>query len=139
MNRSLLVFLCALTAPVLADTPVTVEVRNVANAEGSMVLNVYDNSKDWLETGMRRETAPVDGQSTVTFELDLPPGNYAFHAYQDLDDDGEMKSNFIGIPKEPTAVSNDAKGRFGPPKYKDASVAVGTDPVTVPMNLVSID
>jgi uncharacterized protein (DUF2141 family) len=139
MRKSVLACCCLLATPVLADTTVTVEVRNVASAEGTMVLTVYGDKKSWLKSGLLSEVAPVDGQPTVTFSLHLPPGEYAFHAYHDLDEDGEMKANFIGIPKEPTAVSNDAKGRFGPPSYKDASIAVGADPVTVPMNLVSVD
>jgi uncharacterized protein (DUF2141 family) len=138
MKKTALVFLCALAAPAFADTAVTVEVRNVSRAEGTMVLTVYDSKGSWLESGMLQEKAPVNGQPTVSFSLELPPGSYAFHAYHDLDDDGEMKANFIGIPKEPTAVSNDAKGRFGPPKYKDASVTVGAEPITVPLNLVSV-
>jgi uncharacterized protein (DUF2141 family) len=139
MKRPAVALCCALAAPALADTTVTVEVRNISGAEGDMVLTVYDNEDSWLEDGLLQETIAVDGQETVTFRLDLPPGNYAFHAYHDLDSDGEMKANFIGIPKEPTAVSNDAKGRFGPPKYEDASITIASDPVVVPMNLVSID
>ena len=123
----------------LAETVVTVHVLNVERAQGQMVLTVYDGEENWLRTGILQEVQAVDGQDTVTFSIDLPVGDYAFHAYQDLDMNGRMKTNFIGIPREPTAVSNDATGRFGPPRFADASVAVGESPVRVPMNLVSID
>jgi uncharacterized protein (DUF2141 family) len=139
MKRLTALFLCLMALPALADTAVTVEVRNVDRDEGTMVLTVFEGKKNWLKRGTLQEKLAVDGNETVTFTLQLPPGEYAFHAYQDLDDNGKMKSNFIGIPKEPTAVSNDAKGKFGPPKYKDAKVTVGEEPVAVPMNLVSID
>ena len=139
MKRLTALFLCLLVTPAMADTEVTVEVRNVDRDEGTMVLTIYESKKTWLKRGMMQEKLAVDGNETVTFTLELPPGEYAFHAYQDLDENGKMKANFIGIPKEPTAVSNDAKGKFGPPKYKDAKVTVGEEPVAVPMNLVAID
>ena len=139
MKRLTALFLCVAALPAMADTTVTVEVRNVDRDEGTMVLTVFEGKKNWLKRGMMQEKLPVDGSDTVTFTIELPPGEYAFHAYQDLDDNGKMKANFIGIPKEPTAVSNDAKGKFGPPKYKDAKVAVAAEPVAVPMTLVAID
>ena len=49
-----------------------------------------------------------------------------------------MKTNFIGIPKEPTGVSRDAKGKFGPPKYKDAVVTIGDEAITLPISLAEI-
>ena len=128
-----------LGARALAETAVTVDVLNVERAEGRMVLTVYDSEENWLRTGIAQEVRAVNGQHTVTFSIDLPAGDYAFHAYQDLDMNGRMRTNFIGIPREPTAVSNDATGRFGPPRFADASIAVGESPVRVPMNLVSID
>lgn len=139
MKRLTALLLSTLALPAMADTTVTVEVLNVDRDEGTMVLTIYDSKKAWLKRGMMQEKLEVNGADTVTFTLQLPPGEYAFHAYQDLDDNGKMKANFIGIPKEPTAVSNNAKGKFGPPKYKDAMVAVAEEPVSVSMNLVAID
>ena len=127
-----------LGARAFADATVTVEVLNVSHAEGEMVLTVYDSGSNWLRSGMLREAQTVGGRGTVTFSIELPPGEYAFHAFQDLDGNGRMRTNFIGIPREPTAVSNDATGRFGPPRFRDASIAVGEAPVSVRMNLVSI-
>ncbi len=122
----------------LADADVTVSVSGVSETSGKLVLTVFDSKKGWLKKPVMTDSVVVDGDA-ATFEIRLPPGQYAFHVYHDLDDDGKMKSNFIGIPKEPTAVSNDAKGRFGPPKFKDAAVTIGEDAVSVPMSLVVID
>jgi uncharacterized protein (DUF2141 family) len=35
-----------------------------------------------------------------------------------------MDTNFLGIPKKPIGMSNDAKAFMGPPKYKDAKFMV---------------
>ena len=137
--RFVITLLLMLSIAAQAETSVTVEILDVKRAEGHMVLTVYDSKKNWLKRGYAQSRVLVDGQGTVSITVDLPPGEYAFHAYQDLDDNGKMKSNFIGIPKEPTAVSNNAKGKFGPPKFKDAMVVVGDDPISVPMDLTVID
>lgn len=61
-------------------------------------------------------------------ELSIPniaSGEYAVAVFADVNGNGKLDSNFIGMPKEPVAVSRDAKGRFGPPKFADAAFLVG--------------
>jgi uncharacterized protein (DUF2141 family) len=38
-----------------------------------------------------------------------------------------LDTNFIGIPKENFACSNNAKGTMGPPKYEDAKFDLNKD------------
>lgn len=55
----------------------------------------------------------------------LPAGEYAVAAYADMNGNGKLDSNFLGIPKEPVGVSRNAEGRFGPPKFADAAFKLG--------------
>jgi uncharacterized protein (DUF2141 family) len=41
--------------------------------------------------------------------------------WHDADGDGELDSNFLGLPREPVGASNNATGRFGPPSFDDAA------------------
>jgi uncharacterized protein (DUF2141 family) len=52
----------------------------------------------------------------------LPYGTYALSGYQDLNGNEKLDSNTFGAPVEPVGVSNNAKGHFGPPAYKDAKI-----------------
>jgi uncharacterized protein (DUF2141 family) len=70
-----------------------------------------------------QRVAPTAGKAVAAFD-GLAPGRYALSVYQDLDGDGRLKSNFLGIPREPVAVSNNAPARFGPPRFADAAFAV---------------
>jgi uncharacterized protein (DUF2141 family) len=66
-------------------------------------------------------------------ELSIPniaSGEYAVAVFADVNGNGKLDSNFIGMPKEPVAVSRDAKGRFGPPKFADAAFQVGESVTT---------
>lgn len=137
-----LVVLAALIASTtaLADTPVCLDVSNLNEAEAQIIVSVFESKKTWLKKPVLVETANViaDENGKALIEISLPPGDYAFHIFVDVDKNGKMKTNFIGIPKEPTGVSNDAKGKFGPPKFKDAVVSIGTESTVLNIKLAEI-
>ncbi len=62
---------------------------------------------------------PKKRQGVCLFEK-VPLGPYALAAYHDSNGNGELDTNWVGIPSEGTAATNDAKGSFGPPKFEDA-------------------
>jgi uncharacterized protein (DUF2141 family) len=67
-------------------------------------------------------------------ELKRPPGEYGLSIDQDINDDGRLARNFIGLPKEPAGLSNNLRPRFSPPRFtdarfRDARFTVGEAPV----------
>jgi uncharacterized protein (DUF2141 family) len=132
-----LVFSAAVSA---AESPnLRVIATNIQSNEGQIVVWVYDNKDNWLSDRYRTfKTVKVAGNragDSVTLELLLPPGEYALSVFHDLDSDTRLKSNFMGIPKEPAALSNNAKPKFGPPKYKDAVFTIGSKAVEQKLQL----
>ncbi len=115
-----------------------VSVEGLSDDSPKVYLSVYDNDDDWLgeRTVLTAVIDPAAGQRH--FELRLPPGSYAFSAYLDVNGNGELDSNFIGIPKEPVALSNNARPRFGPPKFKDARFELGEAGVSQQIQLTDI-
>ena len=112
---------------------VTVEISGLKGATGSVFIAVYDSDATWLSDETVLEQKLVIGESLdgdlVRTELQLPLGEYALSAFYDADDDGELDTNFVGMPKEPTALSNNAVGKFGSPKYSDAVFNLGVEPI----------
>ncbi len=82
-----------------------------------------------------RRSVVASGDTTVLPFAGIPVGEYAVAVYADKNGNGELDSNFLGIPQEPVGMSRDAKGRFGPPKFKDAVFAVGDGTVTQTIHL----
>ncbi|MCC7489927.1 MAG: DUF2141 domain-containing protein [Gammaproteobacteria bacterium] len=119
-------------APATA-TALRITATNVQDDAGSIVVLVYDSADHWLSERWRtRKRVPVAGQrvdDTVTLELDLPPGQYAFSVFQDRDDDGRLARNFLGMPKEPAGLSNNLRPRLGPPRFRDALFTLGEQPL----------
>jgi len=111
----------------------TVEVSGLQDATGNVYIAVYDSDSTWLSdtTVLSKKVAiaeALDGELVRT-ELLLPLGEYALSVFYDKDDDGELDTNFIGMPKEPIALSNNAVAKFGPPKYADAVFTLGAEPM----------
>ena len=50
----------------------------------------------------------------------LKYGSYAIKVFHDENSNGELNSNFLGIPTEDYGFSNDASGWFGPPRWEKA-------------------
>jgi uncharacterized protein (DUF2141 family) len=112
---------------------VMVEISGLKNATGNVYIAVYDSDSTWLgdETVMTATVAIADALEgdLVRTELQLPLGDYALSAFYDEDGDAELDTNFIGMPKEPIAMSNNAVAKFGPPKYSDAVFTVDAAPI----------
>ena len=47
-------------------------------------------------------------------------GQYVLSALHDEDNNGELNTNFIGMPVEGVAASSNAQGKMGPPSYDEA-------------------
>ncbi|MBN8280723.1 MAG: DUF2141 domain-containing protein [Gammaproteobacteria bacterium] len=118
----------ALPAHAAGENNLRVIATNVKSDAGSLYVWVYDKKDDWLSDRFRTQAfVKVAGHRTgdrVTVELLLPAGDYALSVFQDVNDNGKLERNFIGIPKEPAGLSNNLRPKFGPPKYKDAVFTV---------------
>ena len=123
-------------------TALRVEISGLQDAQGTIYIAVYDSDDTWLgeETVLRREVVIADvlAEGLVSAELHLPPGEYALSIYYDSNGNGDLDTNFIGIPKEPVALSNNARPKFGPPKYKDAVFSLGEEVVIQRISMEAI-
>ncbi len=70
------------------------------------------------------------GPIVIVFE-NLAPGEYAVATFHDADRDGELATNFLGMPTEGYGFSNGAVGVFGPPSFDAAAVRIGADDTRV--------
>jgi uncharacterized protein (DUF2141 family) len=88
--------------------------------EGKLFIAIYNNEESFLKKPVIGTVVEVNnGKATATFK-NLKLGEYAVSSFYDKNDNGKLDTNFLGIPKEPTGVSNNPKPRMGPPRYKDA-------------------
>ncbi len=61
----------------------------------------------------------------------LSLGKYAVAACHDADGNGKINRNPLGMPTEVSGFSNNARGSFGPPKFENATFAIGDGDATI--------
>jgi len=107
--------------------------RNEQGQVGCLLFDSEDGFPGKQQRALQRTLASIaDGRAVCKF--DVPPGSYAIVAMHDENRNGELDTNFVGIPKEGYGASNGARGRFGP-KYEDARFDYAGGSVTMPIQL----
>lgn len=103
---------------------IKVAITNIASGKGQILIALYDTEDSWLKKLYKGAIGKiVNGESSSIF-TNIPAGTYAVSVFHDEDNDGELDTNFLGIPKEDTGSSNNAPANFGPPKWEDAKFEV---------------
>ena len=112
--------LAAFISPSLLAAELVVVVDNIKDVQGSLYVSLYNKeaSFDSNENAVKRQKVSVD-KTTMSVNLgDLPAGEYAVKAYQDVNNSGAMDFNGP-MPAEPFGSSSKSK-ELAPPNYKDA-------------------
>lgn len=112
---------------------VTVRVTGVESNQGQVYVGLCDRGLAEDQCLGGRFQPARRGSMTFVFE-NVPAGVYAVAAYHDVNGDGVMDTNFIGIPREPYGFSNDV-GRRGPPSFMGAQVPVNPPRATIDVRL----
>ncbi len=110
------------------DTELVLTVSSINDHQGTLMVAVFDNEADW-NGGSPVAGARIDVTSdTASASLGLlPQGEYAIRLFHDVNGNGELDTNLMGIPSEPFAFSNNARGSFGPASWADAAFELSAD------------
>ena len=124
----------ALTAEnAVKENKVTVNISKIQSSEGQILLCIYNSSENYDDRKAFQEFKLKPEIDNVTFETQLPDGEYLVMLVQDINDNGKLDTSFIGMPKEPVGLSNyDGKGIPG--KFKKHKFSVTEDmTVSIPL------
>ncbi len=107
-----------------AEDLIHVEVVGLHNDVGQVGCTIF-SSPDGFPTdpskALRKMMTPIENEKAICDFTGFKPGRYAVAVMHDENSNGKLDTNFLGIPKEGTGASNDAKGAMGPPKFDDAT------------------
>jgi len=90
---------------------------------------------DKPEKALSVQIIPVKNNTVIATFHDVLPGTYAIGVIHDENSNTEMDTNWLGIPTEGYAVSKNIIGKFGPPDFNDAKIAVKQN-MLVEINIV---
>lgn len=121
---------CLLSAMPAAAATLEIELSGLNSTDGRVMAALYQQADQWMKkplTGAIAQPLP-DGRAVLRFE-NLPDGDYAFSVMHDVNGNGKLDANALGIPTEPFVFSNGAMGQFGPPKFEAARFSLKGDTV----------
>ena len=78
----------------------------ILNLEISSSKEAFESDGDDTGVAARIQERVTKGQYQRSF--DIPPGTYAVKLHIDENENGELDTNFLGIPKEQYGTSNNA-------------------------------
>jgi len=93
-----------------------------------------DNSEEVYE---REDTVwigkilPIENNQVIVMIDSLKYGEYAIKVFHDENKNGELDTDFLGIPDEDYGFSNDASGWFGPPSWENAMFIFNQPEMTI--------
>lgn len=123
------------SSSILAQGTLKIVVQNAGPVHGTMRAALYNSAEHFMKQYFQIKEVKVDNENVVIIFDNLPFGEYAFSIFQDVNDNGVLDTNLLGIPREPWGFSNNARGKFGPPDFKAARFIVdGKKEMTILLN-----
>ncbi len=100
-----------------------IQFTNLRAAKGSIYLAVYDQSEKFLDEKEVRfqKIIPVSALGNIEITLpDLTAGSYAISCFHDVNGNGKLDKNILGIPTDPYGFSNNTRPTFRAPNWEEA-------------------
>lgn len=109
---------------------INVNVSNIELNSSKIFIGLYDNETNFkLKSGAVDSVIIVPDAETIKVSLkNIPFGNYAIAAFQDINNNGMLDNREFNIPQEPVGISNYPiqKSKL-PPTFKKAQFRLSGD------------
>jgi uncharacterized protein (DUF2141 family) len=122
----------------LQKVPLTLVIENLASATGEVIIGVYGAQNKFPDPkGQLKEYRFKPHGKTLTAKITgLKFGTYALALYQDVNGNGKIDKNLIGIPKEGYAFSNNFKPTIKAPVFNDCSFDYNASANSITMTII---
>ncbi|MDP3699750.1 MAG: DUF2141 domain-containing protein [Hylemonella sp.] len=116
-----------------------VKILEIRNSSGTVACALFESPEGFPTDFLRMATNVMiikikKDQARCDFE-DIPPGTYAMAVIHDENMNGELDTNWLGIPTEGYGFSNDARGLVGAPPFSAASFQYNGENIELTMTL----
>jgi len=118
--------------------PLTVVVENLVSPNAPVEMSIYGPNNKFLDSSDNLDKIRVKPQNgkLVAKINNLSYGDLAIALYQDVNSDGHIDKNLIGIPQEPYAFSNNYKPVIKAPSFGDCKFLYSSKTNTINVTLI---
>ena len=112
---------------------VQIEITDIKNTNGDLSCSLFSSKEGYPEDHSKAYQnihVKIDSNQAICEFKNIAPGTYAAIILHDENKNGKIDKNFVGIPQEGYASSNNERPRFSAPRFKEASFKVSSDVVT---------
>ena len=107
----------------------TLEFEATEYDTGSILFALFNSEDSHMETNYKEVSSILkDSKAKIVVE-NIPEGFYSFSYFHDVNGNGELDKNMLGIPKEPYGFSNGQEGNFGPPNFQESKIEIKSDTI----------
>ncbi|EIM78096.1 hypothetical protein A3SI_04837 [Nitritalea halalkaliphila LW7] len=135
----LMSFFWKLSPEPVEKVSIRIEVGDFESDEGEMSWLLFDKEEGFPnkpEKALKRGGERIKGGKASLTLSDLEKGKrYAVSVFHDKEKNGKLPTSTFGIPKAQYGFTQDAKGRMGPPKFKDAAFTAEKEGATLKIRL----
>ena len=113
-------------APSAETASVTVKVSALVSTSSTVKLYFYNTRAGFLKSGkwVFSKSVKPEGKREITLPVDLPKGEWAVAITQDMNNNDKVDKNFLGIPTEPYAFSNNIRPTVAAPDFDECKFRV---------------
>jgi uncharacterized protein (DUF2141 family) len=135
MKTKLFLLMLFAASTLSAQSRLTVVIDGIEEIKGQLQIAVY-NEAGFLKKPIDYQIKDIEDE-TITIVFDsIPQGEYAISTFQDENSNSKLDSGTFGIPTEKYGFSNNAKGKMGPPAFKDCMIKVEEEDTVVYITLM---
>jgi len=131
----ILIGLLASKLPCRAQSTLLVTILDIKNKNGDILIGLYDSTSNFPRKVATGKVVKVTGKEMQITFADIKRGNYAVSVLHDENQNKDLDTNMLGIPKEGYGFSNNVTGVIGPPSFRKARFHVPARGSSITINM----
>jgi uncharacterized protein (DUF2141 family) len=137
MQKVIVIIIFLLFSKLSFGQNISVKINDLKNDKGVCNVCLFNKSNgfpDVSKSAVSCTKVKINNKVAITTFKDLAKGNYAVVVYHDENNNDELDTNLIGMPKEGIGVSNNVMPKMSKPKFEEAKFTLTTDK-SLPINI----
>jgi len=120
-----------------ANNTISAPMQGLRNNKGEVRCGLFNSAATFRQPGqqMMGVAVPIANQQATCVFNNVPPGTYAIAAFHAENNETQLQTNFLGIPKEGYGFSRNPASSMGPPSFNEAAYAYQGGAVSFPITL----